>query len=140
MRHLGIVLSLSFVVSVALSQAPTPAGSNVLAGTPTTTGTSEERIYQPKEEGVTAPRIISSRDPEYPSKGRNGLKEGMVVLQMVIGRDGLPHGIAVTRSASPGFDKAAIDAVRKWKFKPATKDGKAVSAQITVQVFIKGIW
>jgi len=53
---------------------------------------------------------------------------------LVVGSDGVPRDLNVINSLSPGFDKAAIDAVKKWRFTPAAKDGKPVAAMITVQV------
>jgi periplasmic protein TonB len=83
---------------------------------------------------VTSPRPIYSPEPDYPKKMRNGLKDGTVILALVVWSDGLPRDIAVVRSLSPGFDEEAINAVKKWKFKPATKDSKPVAVKINVEV------
>jgi TonB family protein len=83
---------------------------------------------------VTAPRVTYHPEPDYPRKGRDGKKEGTVVLKLVVGSDGLTRNFEVVNSLSPGFDKEAISAVKKWRFAPATKDGKPVAAQISVQV------
>jgi len=59
---------------------------------------------------------------------------GTVLLGLVVGSDGLPRDITVSRPLSPDFDAAAIDAVKKWKFSPATRDGKPVATAIKVEV------
>jgi TonB family protein len=55
-------------------------------------------------------------------------------LQLVVGTDGLPSDIKVDRGLTPELEKAAIDAVKKWKFTPANKDGHPVPVQIKVEV------
>jgi len=84
--------------------------------------------------GVTAPRVTYDPNPDYPRKGRDGKKGGTVALELVVGSDGLPRDFEVVHSLSPGFDKEALNAVKKWRFSPATKDGKPVAAKINVQI------
>ncbi|MGD0416473.1 MAG: energy transducer TonB [Terriglobales bacterium] len=84
--------------------------------------------------GVKPPREIYAPGPEYPKKARKEHQEGTVVLQMVVGSDGLPRDIKVARSLSPELDEAATVAVRQWKFVPATKDGAPVAVLISVEV------
>jgi protein TonB len=83
---------------------------------------------------VKPPHALYSPPPEYPKKARDKHRQGTVALRIVVGVNGLPSDIAVTRSLSHDFDKAAVDAVKKWKFSPATKDGEPVSAYITIEV------
>ena len=52
----------------------------------------------------------------------------------MVDSNGVPRDIKVLRSINPDLDKAAIDCVSKWKFAPATKDGKALPVQINVMV------
>ena len=56
------------------------------------------------------------------------------MLRLIVGGNGVPREIGVVRSLSPDLDAAAVDAVAKWKFAPATKDGKPVTSQINVEV------
>ena len=137
MRQQVVALCLSLILNVVLVPAQTPPAPSP-QGESGRTDTSTEPISQFKEAGVMAPRLTDSPDPEYPRRGRNGLREGTVVFQLVVGRDGLPRDIKIVRSVSPGFDQAAADAVKRWKFAPATKNGQAVSARIKVEVSIKG--
>jgi len=82
---------------------------------------------------ITGPHATYSPDPEYPEKERKARHNGTVVLDLVVGSDGLPRDITVSRPFSPAFDKAAIDAVKRWRFTPAAKDGKPVATRILVE-------
>jgi protein TonB len=83
---------------------------------------------------VTMPRAIHAPDPKYPEDERKARHQGTVVLVIVVGSDGAPRDIKISRALSPEFDKAAIDAVKNWKFTPATRDSKPVAVEIDVQV------
>lgn len=83
---------------------------------------------------VTPPRQTRAPEPKYPKKEQKARHQGMVTLKLVVGSDGVPTDISVAQTLSPDFDKAAIDAVRKWKFAPATKDGNPVAVEIAVEV------
>jgi TonB family protein len=84
--------------------------------------------------GVSAPRAIFSPDPEYSEEARKAKYQGTVVLWVVVGADGRPHDLRVTRSLGLGLDEKAMEAVRTWKFEPAKKDGQAVAVQVNIEV------
>jgi len=84
--------------------------------------------------GVSAPRVIYDPDPEYSEEARRAKYQGVVVLWMIVGVDGHPRDIRVSRTLGMGLDEKAIDAVRKWKFEPALKDGHPVAVQVNVEV------
>jgi TonB family protein len=83
---------------------------------------------------VTAPTIIKSPQPGYTKAARNAKIAGTVVLWLVVSSKGLPEQIRVQKSLDPGLDQNAVNAVRKWKFRPAMKDGVPVAVTINVEV------
>jgi len=85
--------------------------------------------------GVSAPRPIYDPDPDYSEEARKAHWQGAVVLSIVVGPDGKVHDARVARSLGLGLDEKALDAVRKWKFEPARKDGKPVAVQVNVEVY-----
>ena len=83
---------------------------------------------------VSAPKAVYRPDPEYSEEARKANYGGTCILWLVVGADGLPYGVRVARSLGHGLDEKAIEAVKKWKFEPALKDGKPVPVQINVEV------
>jgi periplasmic protein TonB len=84
--------------------------------------------------GVSAPRPIYKPDPEYSTEARQAKYQGTVILSLIVGADGRPRGIKVARSLGMGLDENAVEAVRQWRFEPATKDGKPVAVSVEVEV------
>lgn len=84
--------------------------------------------------GISPPKPIFSPDPEYSAEALRANYQGTVVLGMVVETDGRPYGIKVLRSLKYGLDEKAIEAVQKWRFKPAMKDKTPVAVYISVEV------
>jgi TonB family protein len=84
--------------------------------------------------GVTAPIVLSKKDPEYSEEARKAKYQGMVLLSIVVNTSGVAGDIKVVRSLGLGLDEKAIEAVKQWKFKPGYKDGKPVAVQATIEV------
>ncbi|MDP9158854.1 MAG: energy transducer TonB [Acidobacteriota bacterium] len=84
--------------------------------------------------GVSAPRALSTPDPEYSEEARKAKFQGTCVLWLIVGPDGHPRDIKVARTLGLGLDEKAIEAVKNWRFEPAMKDGKPVAVQINVEV------
>ena len=84
--------------------------------------------------GVSAPRALETPDPEYSEEARKAKYQGVVVLWLIVGPDGKPRDIRVSRPLGMGLDQKAIEAVQRWRFEPAMKDGRPVAVQINVEV------
>jgi TonB family protein len=78
--------------------------------------------------GVIRPEVIESSRvlPVYPEEAQRARLEGLVVLKVVIDEHGKVGNVEVLRSVGHGFDEAAVAAVRQWRFRPATRDGKPI--------------
>jgi TonB family protein len=84
--------------------------------------------------GVSPPRIIHQEEPEFSEQARASRYQGTCVLSVVVGEDGKPRDIKVTRRLGMGLDEKAVEAVQAWRFEPARKDGKPVATMVAVQV------
>ena len=72
-------------------------------------------------------------DPVYPDIARAARKEGIVILEVVIGTDGRVESVRVLRGA-PMLDQAAVAAVQQWRFEPARLNNQVVPVVMTVTV------
>jgi periplasmic protein TonB len=86
---------------------------------------------------VKKPEILSRIEPRYTEAARMSHTEGVVVLQAIIDEQGFVTGLKVLRSLPMGLDQAALDAVRQWRFKPATLEGRAVKVYFNLTVNFK---
>lgn len=84
--------------------------------------------------GVSAPTLVYKVEPDYTEEARAAKLQGIVVLTVEIDPTGTATNIRVLRSLGLGLDEKAIEAVKRWKFKPGQKDGKPVSVMATIEV------
>lgn len=83
---------------------------------------------------VLAPVKIAGDPPRYPDAAREARLQGIVILEIVIDRNGEVTSTRVLKGLPMGLDAAAVEAVRTWRFRPATRDGKPVAIYFTVPV------
>jgi len=82
----------------------------------------------------TLPVLLIKVEPEYSEQARQAKYQGTVLLRVIIDEKGFPRQISVIRPLGMQLDEKAIEAVKHWRFKPATKEGKAVPVEATVEV------
>ena len=81
-----------------------------------------------------APVLVAKLDPEYPESARRSYRTGKVVLSFTVQVSGAVTDIEVVESAGPDLDAAAVQAVSRWRYEPATEGGKPVLSHGTVSV------
>ena len=80
---------------------------------------------------VKAPRAIYSPEPRI---ARNSVGPTVVMIRVVVGTDGKPHDLRTTSASNRDLDGVALEAVRQWRFKPATCEGESVEGVVEVDV------
>ncbi len=97
--------------------------------------TAPPRVVAPIRPGgdIKPPQRTSYAAPVYPQIAQAAKVEGMVILEAIIDESGVVRDVKVLRSI-PLLDKAAIDAVSKWRYTPTRLNGTAVSIIMTVTV------
>jgi TonB family protein len=82
-------------------------------------------------------KLVTHRvDPDYPLEARQAKLQGVIELDVVVGRDGSVVDVRA-RNGPAVLAQAAMDAMRWWRFEPYRIDGKAVVVQTTVAVEFK---
>jgi protein TonB len=80
------------------------------------------------------PVPVKTPPPEYPQAMRRQGISGVVAVSIVIDEKGVVTSTSVAKSSQPEFEAPAVDAVKKWKFKPAQKDGAPVKMKVTIPI------
>lgn len=79
----------------------------------------------------TPPRPLHAPAPQYPSAALRAGIEGEVVIRIEVGADGVPGSLEIVRgSRNRDLDRAALRAVRQWRFQPAMRGGTPVPATV----------
>jgi TonB family protein len=84
---------------------------------------------------IQPPRKVRDVKPVYPRSMRAAGLEGVVPLEAIIARDGTVQSLRVlSAQVHPDFARAAMDAVRQWRFDPTLLNGKPVEVVMNVSV------
>jgi protein TonB len=79
--------------------------------------------------------VDRQRAPRYPDSARREGAEGVVLVKALVQADGAIGAVEVERSSGhAALDRAAIQAVREWRFRPAERSGARVAAWVVVPI------
>ncbi|MEJ5234131.1 MAG: TonB family protein, partial [Geminicoccaceae bacterium] len=82
-----------------------------------------------------APGSADNPLPRYPTVARRRGIEGTVTLEVKVSASGLAEQVVLARSSGSALlDEAALEAVRRWRFRPARRGGEAVPGVVTVPI------
>jgi protein TonB len=91
-------------------------------------------VYTPGTGGVTQPVPIFTPEAEFSDEARRQKYQGVCMISVIIDSQGFPRSPRVVQALGMGLDQKALEAVQRYRFKPARKDGKPVAARMTVVV------
>ena len=83
--------------------------------------------------GITPPRALFKPAPEYTEDARRDKFKGRVLLGVIVGEDGTPQNVWVVQALGHGLDNASVETMKRWRFKPARKNGQPVPVVLTVE-------
>jgi TonB family protein len=96
-----------------------------------------EKVYKPSpESGVTLPQLVREVKPGYTAEAMQARIQGTVWLATIVLPSGDVGDVTVIQSLDKehGLDDEAVNATRRWKFKPGTKDGTPVAVEVTIEL------
>jgi TonB family protein len=97
----------------------------------------EPGVLIPGLDGVGIPECIYCPPPLYDDAARAAKYQGTIELSVVVTSDGRSDSILVLKGAPFLLNQQAIEAVQKWKFKPAEKDGKPVRVRVPIEITLR---
>ena len=84
---------------------------------------------------MNPPEKINAPQPQYTEIARKARIQGVVIVQAIIDKTGAVTSVKLLKGLPMGLDQAALDAIKRWKFKPATlADGRPVAVYYTLTV------
>lgn len=128
-----------FNPGVGVPGAPQGGGDKVVLGDvprpPAVTKPAPDKPVEPFRPGgaIQPPARITYVEPTYPATARNARIEGTVILEATIDASGAVRDVRVLRSI-PLLDRAAMEAVARWRYTPTRLNGVAVPILLTVTV------
>lgn len=151
-----LLASVVFLSAIAGAQAPAPATSDTqssgqskassggstssehainlnLPTTPVTPVAGVEKIGH----GVSAPIAIKTPEAKYTREARKEKIQGTCIVSIIVDAKGTPENPKVVRPLGHGLDETALASVKKYRFKPAMKDGLPVAVQVMIEVNFK---
>jgi len=84
--------------------------------------------------GVTAPVALNNVEAEFSDEARRAKYQGVCIISLIVDAQGNPQNPRVVRALGMGLDEKALEAVRKYKFRPAMKGDTPVPVMISVEV------
>lgn len=91
-------------------------------------------VYTPGVGGVTQPVPIFTPEAEFSDEARRQKYQGVCEISVIIDAQGNPQSPRLVRALGMGLDEKALEAVMRYRFKPAKKDGRPVPVRMTVMV------
>jgi periplasmic protein TonB len=83
---------------------------------------------------IDPPVAVRQVAPEYPEQLKDQHVMGIVVVKCTIDAQGNVTDPEIEKSSNEGFDQSALTAIKKWKFKPAHKDGSPVALKVSIPI------
>jgi TonB family protein len=91
-------------------------------------------VYQRPKGKLSGPIPLRKVDPKYPQSAIKQRIDGEVILYAIIRKDGHVDSIQLVRGVDPLLDQNAMEALSRWEFRPATREGQPVDLEAVVHI------
>lgn len=91
--------------------------------------------YRPGN-GVTSPVLVHEEKPQYTAEAMRAKVQGTVEVEAIVLEDGSVGHVQIVRSLDDrfGLDQKAIEAVKRWRFRPGMRMGKPVPVLVNIEL------
>ncbi|MES1167545.1 MAG: TonB family protein [Oleiharenicola lentus] len=86
------------------------------------------------DDAMEAPVPVRTVAPKFPVEMRRDGTSGLVTVNCLIDEKGNVQEPKVEKASNDAFSQPALDAIKKWKFKPAKKGGEAVALRVSIPI------
>jgi protein TonB len=121
-----------------VSEQPTPAPSQPAAAVASAQAMPAKPVStKPVTEVLSSKPSFREppRQPNYPSLARRRNQQGVVLVEVRLDERGQQRSLNVLRSSGvDSLDRAALEAVAKWRFRPETTGGQAVPSRVQIPI------
>ena len=134
---IALSIFLSFLTATARTQTGNarPESSSTLSTSPADFSADQTFAqFQRITKGMKPPKATHAPDPKFPDLPPDAEPRGTVVMLVGVNAKGRVEAVRVLRSDEHAFETSAVNTVKKWKFRPAEKNGQAVPVQVTVEM------
>lgn len=93
------------------------------------------RAYRPGN-GVTPPVPVRRASPHYTAEAVRARAQGIIIVECVVEPNGECGDVRIVRGFTPpyGLDRQALDAARRWHFRPGTRGGEPVPVLVSFEI------
>jgi TonB family protein len=102
------------------------------------TSPSDELVYDLGPD-ITPPRVIKQVNPKYSESARGVRVTGSITIGVIVSSQGTPKDPHVIRGIDDEVDRAAVEALKQWRFAAARKEGKAVAVRVVIEIAFHGM-
>ncbi len=113
-----------------------PAGYKIVEVKETLPAPDASGIYHVGN-GVLPPQMIYAPNPKFSPQAREAGYGGVATVSLIVDAQGNPQNVHMVNHLKMGLDEEALAAVKQYKFKPATLQGKPVPVEVNIEINFK---
>jgi TonB family protein len=91
----------------------------------------------PVIDGISPPVPLINVEAKFSDAARQAKYQGTCMISLTVDRNGLPQDLRVVKPLNYGLTEESIEAVKKYRFKPAMKNGEPIPVSITIEVMFR---
>jgi TonB family protein len=135
--HLLVALAIALSFGTAKTLVAIPQNKDSSSISTAASDTVDDETFSHFERvtaGIKPPKATHAPDPKFPDLAPDADQRGLVVMLVGVNAKGHVEAVHVLRSTSQPFESSAVTTVKKWKFRPAEKNGQPIPVQVTVEM------